>query len=737
MPAPAPSPLLSLVLVVHREQAYVEECVHSILGQDFAGVELLAIDDASPDHAPEILDALAARDPRLRVRHLPERVGRGVARNLALDAAKGRYVWFVNTTDRIPPGALAAVAEHLAAEPDVLVVHHTVTDTLGSSRPGPGRKLLARIAESGSVTIDERPGLAAYAQRPWTLVLRRDLLSATGARFGEAGHSELSVTWPALLAADRIGAWPGAAYDRREPPNAAHDPLVDGSPFDVFDQHDAAFARELPDARRRIVLPAQLRYELALLDELPDRERREFFRRMSERLRRHRRGDEAESGGRVQRLRTQFVERDSYFAFRALERSVEAHGTLDRRRARLSGGRGRAAARARRTRLDRHYRGRLREPIDPDLAVFAAYWYRGYSCNPRAIYEKARELVPGMRGIWVVNRDAVSTIPEGVEHVVADTPEYFDAIARAHYLVNNVNFPNHLVKREGQVHVMTHHGTPLKKMGLDLKDAPAAGRTNFAALLRRCARWDYSVSANEFSTLVWERVYPTRYESLETGYPRNDVLARATDEDVRRIRAELGIEPGQRAVLYAPTHREYQADFVPLLDLAALADGLGPGFTVMARAHYFHGSDTLLGELDRAGRVRDVAAHPSVEELCLAADALITDYSSIMFDYAVLDRPIVVHAPDWEVYRAMRGTYFDLLAEPPGAVTTTTAAVVEALRSGTADGDGARAAFRARFCALEDGRAAERVVRRVWLGEELPAPGARGAAAEPVRETAR
>src|SRR4029077_3331856 len=89
------------------------------------------------------------------------------------------------------------------------------------------------------------------------------------------------------------------------------------------------------------------------------------------------------------------------------------------------------------------YRGRLRKPIDPNLAVFAAYWYRGYSCNPRAIYERAKELRPGLRGVWVVN--AGVAVPDGVEHVVAGTEAYYDALARATYFVNNVNFPNHVV----------------------------------------------------------------------------------------------------------------------------------------------------------------------------------------------------------------------------------------------------------------------------------------------------
>ena len=87
---------------------------------------------------------------------------------------------------------------------------------------------------------------------------------------------------------------------------------------------------------------------------------------------------------------------------------------------------------------------------------------------------------------------------------------------------------------------------------------------------------------------------------------------------------------------------------MPLLDLAAVADALGPDHVLLARLHYFYGADPFLRRLHQAGRIRDVAAHPSVEELCLAADVLVTDYSSLMFDYAVLDRPIVIHAPDWE-----------------------------------------------------------------------------------------
>lgn len=361
--------------------------------------------------------------------------------------------------------------------------------------------------------------------------------------------------------------------------------------------------------------------------------------------------------------------------------------------------------------LRRHYRERLEEPLDPKLAVFAAYWNRGYACNPAAIHRRAEALVDGLRAVWVVKREAAAAMPPGIEVVHPATPEYFDAIARASILVNNVNWPNNVVKRDGQVHVMTHHGTPLKKMGLSLREAEGREKSDdFDAFMKRCARWDYSIAANAFSTRAWEAAYPgLDFVSLETGYPRNDVLAAATPGDVARARASVGLVEGEVAVLYAPTHREYETDGSELLDTGALAALLSSGHVVLARQHYLEDAAPRAG----AGSVRDVSAHASVEELCLAADVLVTDYSSIMFDYAVLDRPIVIHAPDWDVYRTKRGTYFDLTEQRPGPITRTTEEVAAAIGAGD-PGQVARVAFRAEFCALEDGGAADRVVRRVW-----------------------
>jgi CDP-glycerol glycerophosphotransferase len=264
-------------------------------------------------------------------------------------------------------------------------------------------------------------------------------------------------------------------------------------------------------------------------------------------------------------------------------------------------------------------------------------------------------------------------------------------------------------------------------MGIEQAGYPGGGRLNMRAMLRRCDRWDFSVTSNALSSEVWERAYPCGYETLEYGYPRNDRLVNAGPADVARVRRALGAGPADLVVLYAPTHRNHDPAYRPPFDATALAAALGPGGLLLVRSHYFNeapgGGGAPGGAAPGSARVRDASGHASVEDLYLAADVLVTDYSSAMFDYGVLDRPIVIYAPDWAAFRAGRGVTFDLLADPPGAVAETFADLVAVFRAGAyADpaATAARAAFRRRFCSWDDGAAADRVVRRVLLGEPVP-----------------
>lgn len=726
-------PRFSVIVPVHNVQAYLHECLDSVLSQSLTDFEVIAVDDHSPDGSGAVLDAYAAADPRVTAVHLEENVGLGRARNLGALRASGDYLFYLDSDDTLAPGSLHAVAERLAAtgDPEVLVFDYARTYWDGVTARNARADLVAHGEGPEVFRLEDRPELLKLLAVAWNKVYRRDFVQREGLTFPPGYYEDTPWTFPALLTARSIATLDRVCVHYRQRRRGNILSTTSRKHFDVFEQYDRVFAflDARPELERwRPVLYRRMADHFTAIHNspvrLPRSSRAEFFRRSRAHCRRYRVAP-ADSCPRQPvrlRLRRLLVLLGTHRTFRLLSRASRLRAFL---RARA----GTVRTLARKAALRAHYALQRRRPLDPGLAVFSAYWNRGYACNPAAIEAKLRELAPHIRTAWITTPEYAHTLPPGVTRLHPGSAEFWTALARASYLVSNVNLTQAYVKRPGQKLLQTHHGTPLKHMGLDLRHYPAgADGMDFAKLLERADRWDFSLSSNPHSTLVWERAYPSAYTTLEFGYPRNDVFQHATETDVAQVRARLGLAEETVAVLYAPTHRDYRRGWHPPLDLARLARTLGPGFTLLVRPHYFHTDPSApRGDTLPEGIV-DVSGHPSVEELCLASDVLVTDYSSLMFDYANLDRPLVLHAPDWETYRAARGTYFDITATPPGPVTTREEELADVLATGAYAAPHSRdlrAAFRERFCPYDDGRAAERVVRHLFLGEPrecLPAP---------------
>lgn len=355
-----------------------------------------------------------------------------------------------------------------------------------------------------------------------------------------------------------------------------------------------------------------------------------------------------------------------------------------------------------------------------------------YSDSPRALHEALLERRPGDEHVWVADARTAAAFPPGTRTVRVGTPEHVAALEGADVLVANSHTYVDWVKRPKAVYLQTWHGTPLKRIHGDALTQPAGG---LDVVTRDAARWDYLVSPNPHSTRVLRDAFGFRGTVLETGYPRNDLLS-APDRDAVRARArhELGIEPGRTAVLYLPTYREDLTDtdgrlaYALQLDVADFVRRLGADHVLLLRLHYFLGHLPERPAERERGQVLDVSAHPDLRELYLAADVLVTDYSSAMFDFAVTGRPMVFFAYDLEHYRdELRGFYLDFETEVPGPVVRTSAGLVDALLDLDAVSRAYAeryAAFRARFCALEDGGATGRVLDAV-LGPTAPGSGVR------------
>ncbi|MEU6124075.1 bifunctional glycosyltransferase family 2 protein/CDP-glycerol:glycerophosphate glycerophosphotransferase [Streptomyces sp. NPDC047123] len=699
----------SVVVPAHRVQGYLRACLESVLTQSFGDLELVVVDDASPDACAAIAAEYAERDPRAQLVRVPAQAGPGPARNIGADRATGDHLLFLDGDDLLLPGALAAIDAALTAagDPDVLLCAHDRVDWWDKVRPG-----------GDDLTGDP----LAVTPAAWNRVVRRAFWHERRLAFSDGAYEDVVPALRAVLdAGERLAVLdrPCVRWRERRAGSFARSP--GRTHFAVVTRHEELLAAATPEERARL-LPHTAAHLLAVLEDpgrITEGDRRDFFREASRLHRTHAPGGTAPATPEGRALAT-----GSYAAYEGLRKA-------ETRRLRLTRQLARQKKKLRARAMRAAYRADLRRALDPHLAVYGAYWNRGVSCNPAAIHAKARELAPHIRGVWVVSSRNKHRVPPGVEYVIEGSRRYWQAMATATYLINNSSFPGGFTKRPGQVYLQTHHGTPLKTMGLDQRRYPAGTHgISFQKVLDHTDQWDLSLSANPHSTEIWERVYPSgAYRPLEAGYPRNDVYFSAGPEEVTRMRAQLGVDDGRTVLLYAPTHRDYQKGFLPRLDLRRFAERLGPSYVVLVRAHYFYGADAGLEEHPQ---LVDVTGHPRVEELCLAADALVTDYSSLMFDYACLDRPIVTYAPDWQAYRLARGTYFDLLSgrpgETPGAVATGEDELAGLFRLGgwdTPETTALRAAFRERFCPYDDGKAAERVVRRLFLGTGGPQPAGR------------
>ncbi|RSS11306.1 CDP-glycerol:glycerophosphate glycerophosphotransferase [Streptomyces sp. WAC05458] len=709
-------PRFSIIVPSHGVAGRLAQALDSVLAQSFGDFELIPVGDGADLAAADVVGDRVERDSRVAPVHSPPSAGLAGARNAGMRAATGAYLLFLDGDDALVPGALGALDARLAdtGGVDVLYFEHERVPWWEGEPANPAAPLLAK-APDGAFAPDRAPHLTGVHLPAWSAVYRRTFLTERGLDFTDGHFTDVGFGARVAGRAERVTVLRSVVVRHLVRRQGNRLNLPGPHHAELLDQAELALAhaaeRGLPDERRGPLfeqLFAAILKTATHPRRLTARERRTFFRRASRLYRRHRPAGFRTPGGRIG-VQHRLLAAGSYTGFRALRAANRTAGGLLRRLPRPQG---------LRTRL--LYRRHLRRPLDPGLVVYCAYWGRGYTCNPAAIHAKARELAPHLRSVFLVEADQAHTVPKDVDHAVIGSRRYWEVLARATYLVNNANFAEGVVKRPGSVHLQTQHGTPLKTMGVDQSTYPvvAAASGSFTKLLGRVDRWDYNLSANRHSTRMWERAYPGSYEQLEYGYPRNDVYCTATAEDVARVRRALGVPEGSTAVLYAPTHRDWEAGFgAGALDLEAFCEAAGEDVVVLLRAHYFYDRG---GRSAPSGRVIDVTAHRSAEDVCLAADALVTDYSSIMFDYANLDRPIIVYADDWEVYRETRGVYFDLMAAPPGPVARTPEELARIFRDGSWAGresTALRAAFRERFCEFDDGRAAERVVRRVLLGE--------------------
>jgi CDP-glycerol glycerophosphotransferase len=361
-------------------------------------------------------------------------------------------------------------------------------------------------------------------------------------------------------------------------------------------------------------------------------------------------------------------------------------------------------------------------PADKKLIMFESYLGKQYSCNPRAIYEYIKENHPEYKLYWSIDPRFSDNFTElDLKPVNRFSIKWMFLMARAKYWVTNSRMPIWIPKPKHTIYLQTWHGTPLKKLANDIEEVHMPGtntkqyKSNFHMESRR---WDYLVSPNAYSTEIFKRAFEFNETIIESGYPRNDILYSGNKNKLSdEIKTKLNLPLNKKVILYAPTWRDNQYfevgkyKFDLQMDLGKMKENLGEDYVIVLRMHYLVAENLDLSLF--SGFAYDFSNYGDIRDLYLISDLLITDYSSVFFDYSNLRRPILFFVYDIDNYRDdIRGFYFDLSKEAPGPLITTTEELINEIKeidkNFTISESYQR--FYEKFCYLENGSSTKKVV---------------------------
>ncbi|NLJ96834.1 MAG: CDP-glycerol glycerophosphotransferase family protein [Clostridiales bacterium] len=330
-------------------------------------------------------------------------------------------------------------------------------------------------------------------------------------------------------------------------------------------------------------------------------------------------------------------------------------------------------------------------PVNHKVILFESNLGRNYTGNPKAIYEEmVNQGLDKKYRCYIILEDINTTIPGSAKKIKRNRFRYFYYFSIAGIWVSDSRFPMYIIKRPQCTYIQTWHGTPLKKLALDLDDVYMAGETDIKSYKRNfynnAQTWDYLISQNDYSSKIFRQAFSFKKEILEIGYPRNDVLFHDNNEDkIRRIKEMLGIDLDKKVILYAPTWRDNEFygngkyKFNPGLDFSLLMEQLKDDTVVIVKYHYL-----VMDQIDWTpykGFIYSYDMTYDISLLYLISDMLITDYSSVMFDYSILKRPILFYCYDLNEYKdTLRGFYFDFIEEAPGPIIKSTQNLIDAIK---------------------------------------------------------
>ncbi len=369
--------------------------------------------------------------------------------------------------------------------------------------------------------------------------------------------------------------------------------------------------------------------------------------------------------------------------------------------------------------------------VDDKTVLFLSFHGRGYTCNPKYIHLEMckQSRFDDYSFVWALKKPNDTKI-EHSKNIRYNSLTYFYYLARAKYWVVNCKLPKYIQKKENQVYLQTWHGTPLKRLAHDI--VFVENQTFYRSGMNRnqmmntydddVKKYNYMIAPNPFSYEVFQSAFQINPERLiQTGYPRNDYLTNIRSEDIDILKDQYHIPKDKKVILYAPTWRDNSYNtrgylFELKADFRKWKEKLGDDYIVIFKPHYLI-INKFENDASLDGFIYNIDANADINDLYVMSDILVTDYSSVFFDYANLRRPMYFYMFDLEEYAdELRGFYFDIYETLPGDIIEKEDVLLDALVANNYDY--ARLdAFNQKFNVWQDGKATERVID-ILFGKE-------------------
>lgn len=376
----------------------------------------------------------------------------------------------------------------------------------------------------------------------------------------------------------------------------------------------------------------------------------------------------------------------------------------------------------------------LTNKVDNKIILFESFMGRAYSDSQKALYKEMLkdDFFKDFTFVWAFK------YPEQYKYLESDntvlikygSKEFLEYMSKAKYWITNSRLPEYLIKKKEQKYIQCWHGTPLKRLGFDIAVEGGNALNTMKEIKEKyeedAKRYDYMLSPSAFCTEKFTSAFNLKKLKkedimIEEGYPRNDYLLKHTKEDVDRLKENLGIPKDKKVILYAPTWRDNQHTtgvgytYNLNLDFDKLRKKIEKDYVIVFRTHYFVSNSFNFEKYK--GFIFDMSNHDDVNECYVISDIIITDYSSVFFDYANLKRPMLFYMYDLEEYQGKLRDFYFGLEELPGPIVQTQ----EELENEILNIDKYEekykdkyTKFNNKFNYLDDGEAAKRVIERIF-----------------------